>query len=236
MPKMILLSPSCDKVVSSQHLDALPNPGRDEQKPQFGDLKVTGRPKQLEIIPVEGSVTTLYITDTNGIDPELFVGYESGAIGMFRLQILKNKNGEMQIHTIKLFSAQKLIQDLKVKHVLSFSVTHFSEESEDFKLAIGYYSNLMQTIDFTSGYKNNSYTMVDQHITDQSYHEKPGIGCLTSLTFGKKAILVSGGFDHRIKVVSLKTLKPLVQLQFHQGIVNQIQVKKLEGGDGEGEF
>jgi len=121
---------------------------------------VTGRPKQLEIIPVEGSVTTLYISE-HGIDPELFVGYESGAIGMFKMQIEKNKNGEMQIHTIKLFSAQKLIQDLKVKHVLSFSVTHFSEDSEDFKLAIGYYSNIMQTIDFTSGYKNNSYTMVD---------------------------------------------------------------------------
>lgn len=111
--------------------------------------------------------------------------------------------------------------------MLSFSVTHFSEENEDFKLAIGYYSNLMQTIDFTSGYKNNSYTMVDQHITEQSYHEKPGIGCLSSLNFGKKAILASGGFDHRIKIVSLKTLKPLMLLQFHQGIINQIQLSML---------
>jgi hypothetical protein len=55
---------------------------------------VTGRPKQLEIIPVEGSVTSLYISE-HDIDPELFVGYESGAIGMFKMQIEKNANGEM---------------------------------------------------------------------------------------------------------------------------------------------
>ncbi len=104
MPKMILLSPSCDRIICSQHLDALPNPGREEQKPQFGNLKMTGRPKQLEIIPVEGSVTSMLISEHKA-DPELFVGYESGAIGMFKLLIEKNKNGEMQIRTIKLFSA-----------------------------------------------------------------------------------------------------------------------------------
>ena len=40
----------------------------------------------MEIIPVEGSVTALYISD-HQIDPELFVGYESGAVGMFKLLI-----------------------------------------------------------------------------------------------------------------------------------------------------
>ena len=86
---------------------------------------MTGKPKQIEIIPVEGSVTCIVI-DEHKYDPELFVGYESGAVGMFKMFISKNTNGEMQIKTLKLFSAQKLIQDLKVKHVLSFSITHFS--------------------------------------------------------------------------------------------------------------
>ena len=39
---------------------------------------------------------------------------------------------------------------------------------------------------------------------------------------GKKAILATGCFDKRIKVVSFKTLKPLISLNFHQGIINQV--------------
>ena len=54
--------------------------------------------------------------------------------------------------------------------------------------------------------------MMDTKETDHTYAEKPGIGCLASLKIGKKAILVSGGFDRRIKVVSFKTLKPLLSL------------------------
>jgi hypothetical protein len=103
--------------------------------------------------------------------------------------------------------------------VLSFAVASVAE-AQDFKLAVGYYSSIMQTIDFTAGFEQDSFTMVDQKITDQTYHEKPGIGCLQTLKFGKRAILVSGGFDHRIKIVSLKTLKQLVLLKFHQDIVN----------------
>ena len=39
--------------------------------------------------PLEGSVTCLQFTDGCDIlsDPELFVGYESGAIGMFRINL-----------------------------------------------------------------------------------------------------------------------------------------------------
>lgn len=75
--------------------------------------------------------------------------------------------------------------------------------------------------------------MVEQNITDQTYHEKPGIGCLQTLQFGKRAILVSGGFDHRIKIVSLKTLKQLVVLKFHQDIVNQLQLLAVDEKQGE---
>lgn len=62
--------------------------------------------------------------------------------------------------------------------------------------------------------------MMDMKQTDNTFSEKPGICCLASLNMGKKAILATGGFDRRIKVVSFKTLKPLLSLPFHQGIVN----------------
>ena len=53
----------------------------------------------------------------------------------------------------------KYIQDLKVKHVLSFSTILVSET--DFKLVIGYYASVMQTIQFTNSYDTNAYIMLD---------------------------------------------------------------------------
>jgi len=53
-------------------------------------------------------------------------------------------------------------------------------------------------------------------VSEKAFHEKPGIGTLSSLSFDKKkAIIASGGFDHRIKVTSLKTMKELILLKFH---------------------
>jgi len=40
--------------------------------------------------------------------PELFVGFESGAIGMFRISLAPN-GASGKLHIIKLFTAQKLI-------------------------------------------------------------------------------------------------------------------------------
>jgi WD40 repeat protein len=39
-------------------------------------------------------------------------------------------------------------------------------------------------------------------------------------------LLVSGGFDHRVRVVSARTLKLLTTLTFHQKIVNKVEVEK----------
>ena len=39
--------------------------------------------------------------------------------------------------------------------------------------------------------------------------------------------MATGGFDHRIKLVSLKTLKPLIDLRFHQEIVNNVILEKI---------
>ena len=64
--------------------------------------------------------------------------------------------------------------------------------------------------------------MLTQNQTPQTFLEKPGIGCISSVhvesagpSGGGKVLLVSGGFDHRVRVVSARTLKLLVTLNFH---------------------
>ena len=69
--------------------------------------------------------------------------------------------------------------------------------------------------------------MVDQTVTEASFHEKPGIGCQNTLRVGQHVLLVTGGFDNRIKLVSLKYLKPLLNLQFHTDIVNNVVLEKI---------
>jgi WD40 repeat protein len=112
---------------------------------------------------------------------------------------------------------------------LSFSSLHFGKKDvEDFTLAIGYYASKLQTISFVSGYEQDSYTMIDHKVTDNTFSESPGIGCMDSVSFGSKAILATGGFDHRIKLVSFKTLKLLMTLKFHQSIVNKILLERID--------
>ena len=167
--------------------------------------------------PLEGSISCLVFADQCDAmaDPEMFIGFENGAIGMFKLVIEEGKKG-LEVQVIKLFTGQKVIQDPNVKHVLSLASTRYDPTNPDFTLSIGYYSALLQTIKFITGYQDNSYTMMDQTVTDTTYHEKPGIGVITTLRMNNnQALQATGGFDHRIKLVSLKTLKPLVHLTFH---------------------
>jgi hypothetical protein len=90
-------------------LDALPTAGgREEQKTEFGNVKKSGKaPKLKEALPTEGSVSCLFINDHN-VDPELFVGFESGAVGMFKIMI-EGVDDKQKIQTIKMFSGQKII-------------------------------------------------------------------------------------------------------------------------------
>ena len=167
--------------------------------------------------PLEGSISCLVFADQCDAmaDPEMFIGFENGAVGMFKLVIEEGKKG-LGVQVIKLFTGQKVIQDPNVKHVLSLASTRYDPTNPDFTLSIGYYSALLQTIKFITGYQDNSYTMMDQTVTDTTYHEKPGIGVITTLRMNNnQALQATGGFDHRIKLVSLKTLKPLVHLTFH---------------------
>ena len=50
---------------------------------------------------------------------------------------------------------------------------------------------------------------------DEVKVEKPGISCLDSLNFENdknRSILVQGGFDFRVRILSTKTLKMLINL------------------------
>ena len=65
---------------------------------------------------------------------------------MFRVFVTQPKKGEktLKIQAVKMFSCQKVIQDIRVKHVLCFSSLHFGKkDKEDFTLAIGYYASLI---------------------------------------------------------------------------------------------
>jgi WD40 repeat protein len=41
-----------------------------------------------------------------------------------------------------------------------------------------------------------------------------------------KYLLASGAFDHRIRILSAKTLKIIVMSNFHSGIINNIEMEK----------
>lgn len=173
-PKMQLLSAACDSVIQTKHLEALPSAlshasevSKFSGKPKKGTKgKKTREEELVDERPLEGSVTCLKFSDGSEVleEPELFVGYESGSIGLFRLSV-NNSNADGtpgDLRQIKMFTAQKLIQDPSVKHILSIGVAHTNSEEElDFTLSIGYYSKIIQTIKFVPGFDTTQYTMVD---------------------------------------------------------------------------
>jgi hypothetical protein len=155
---------------------------------------------------------------------ELFVGYESGAVGGFRVfyDHIKDKLSFKQV-----LSTQKIIQDPNIHHLLSMEVMYMKAQCEDIKLVVGYYGNILQTIDFTRGSDGDAYIMVSQNMTAQTYSEKPGIGAIASLIHeNNKGLIVTGGFDHRVRMVSARSLKMLLSLNFHKGIVNRVEIEK----------
>jgi len=103
------------------HIDALPSAqAHNSQLSKFSGKAKKGaggkKTKQEEISdgrPLEGSVTCFHFSDGCDIleQPELFVGYESGSIGMFRISLQADMadGSPGKLHVIKLFTAQKLI-------------------------------------------------------------------------------------------------------------------------------
>lgn len=120
-PKMHLLSQRCDAVIEEFQLEALPSAlshastvSKFTGKAKKGTKgKKTVEEEIKDERPLEGSITCLKFGDGCSMleDPELFVGYESGAIGMFRLSLNpSNADGSPgSIKSIKLFTATKLI-------------------------------------------------------------------------------------------------------------------------------
>ena len=53
-----------------------------------------------------------------------------------------------------------MIQDPNIQHVLSIEPIYMKAESEDVRLAVGYYGSPLQTIDFTRASDGDAYIMV----------------------------------------------------------------------------
>ena len=104
-------------------------------------------PKSRKELSAEGAVSCLKMSEW-GVDPELLIGFESGAIALCSLTISavdesgKDTDGTSKfVKVTRLFSGQKFVQDLSMKHILSMEPIHFGEDRKnpEFKLCIGYY-------------------------------------------------------------------------------------------------
>mmetsp|Transcript_2641 Transcript_2641/g.4410 ORF Transcript_2641/g.4410 Transcript_2641/m.4410 type:complete len:185 (+) Transcript_2641:720-1274(+) len=165
---------------------------------------------------------------------EVFLGYESGAIGLFKLWLSEGlvNPDDYKIEHLVLISPHRVITDLKTKHILSMlhidspSVEKELVPSNEFKLVVGFYANYLKTFDMMETSSANGYIFMDQKESAVTQTEKPGISCLSALRVKSKTLLAQGGFDWRVRVFSAKTLKPLVNLPFHKGIVNGIFVEE----------
>eukprot|EP00347_Sterkiella_histriomuscorum_P007204 403349860 len=186
--------------------------------------KKSEKQEKMGELPPNGVLTCLQLT--NSVETSsifLFIGYESGAIGCHKLSFDQENN---RLTSKQVVSTQKMIQDPNTQHVLSIQQIFLKPTQEYFKVVIGYYSSILQTLDFTLASDDETYMLSSQNLTDnQTFVEKPGIGCIDTLIIGSKALGVIGSFDHRIRVISVKTLKKLLLLNFHQGIVNKVHVE-----------
>jgi len=82
----------------------------------------------------------------------------------------------------------------------------------------------VQVLDIMEWVKEG-YNFMDTKLSDVAYHEKPGISCLSSTRVENKILLCQGGFDHRIRLFSAKTLKYILQIKHHTGIVNSVHIE-----------
>ena len=62
-----------------------------------------------------------------------------------------------------------MIQDPNIHHVLSIEPIYMKADCDDIKLAVGYYSQCLQTIDFTRGSDGDAYMMIHQNQTPQTF-------------------------------------------------------------------
>ena len=134
-------------------------------------------------------------------DHEVFVGYESGAVGMFRIYIKSLPIQEpadpaaptIDIEVIMYIAPQKVTADMDCKHVLTMLPMECTNpkklnQSKDFKLGVGYNAKCVQVLDIMEWVKEG-YNFMDTKLSDVAYHEKPGISCLSSTRVENKILL-----------------------------------------------
>ena len=96
----------------------------------------------------------------------MFIGYESGAIGLFKLWLSEGKEDTYKIEHLVYISPHRVITDLKTKHVLCMlpvenkQANPLSAQSE-FKLVIGYYAQYLQAFDIMQSSDNMGYVFID---------------------------------------------------------------------------
>lgn len=165
-------------------------------------------------------------------DHEILLGYESGAVGLFKIQLDKNAGkGKFNIEHTVLISPQNVnITDVKTKHVLSMLPLETKKAgdimgSNDFKLIVGYYARFVQSFDIMESSNGSGYVFMDQKQSDVTYQEKPGISALSCIRIENKLMLAQGGFDFRVRLFSAKTLKLIMSLEFHKAIINGVHIE-----------
>ena len=80
---------------------------KEKEKPKFGKSttkSTTKNDKLLNTLSQEGTVSALCFDDHN-VDPLLIIGFESGAISMFKIVLGLNDEKQKVLQTVKLFSA-----------------------------------------------------------------------------------------------------------------------------------
>ena len=102
-------------------------------------------------------------------DHEVLLGYESGAIGLFKIALdKKTAKGKFNIDFLVLISPQNVnITDVKTKHVLSLLPLETKKAgdimgSNDFKLIVGYYARFVQSFDVMESSNGSGYVFLDQ--------------------------------------------------------------------------
>ena len=237
-PKFFVLNVESNAVLHEQTLEVLPNssnarPGVEGGSTQEGEEEA---PKDNR----EGNITCILVNDRPMPDDlklkskeehedihEVFLGYESGAIGMFTVHLSRIEGAPIHVEHHVQIAPQRVMADKSTRHVLTMLPIYVDPKSPTFKLAVGFYAKYIQIFDLMQSSVGESYVFMDQKRSDATYHEKPGISCLSAAVVKKnRQVLVQGGFDFRIRLFSAKTLKLLVNMKFHQNIVNQVYVER----------
>lgn len=113
LAKMWLLNPTCTGLESTELLQPLPATSvaflkeKEAFAPRGGkEPRSTSKGREDKVL--EGAISCLYFGErcAEVPDPELFIGFESGAVGMFRIFVAPVKRGEqaMKIQAVKMFS------------------------------------------------------------------------------------------------------------------------------------